>query len=187
MESLRMSMGNFSRLQIAQIASIVLGIALFLLGANIDSGWMINLGLLLTGAGTLSSGIDTLVTNRVSFWGYLIEGLQGSGLRAVLAGLMLTLVGIWSWTIASIRIFGLEQQAGAYLSSHPAMILLNAALFLFLLGIFTFLRLEGWSATVPNMLGALPILLTGLFFLLAAVIALAVGLYALFEPTIFSS
>jgi hypothetical protein len=174
---------QLSRLEIIQIALIVLGIVLLLIGANLDAPWMINLGLLLAGAGILSSGVDTLIVNRVGFWSHVSQDLYGSGVRAVLTGVLLSLVGIWIWIFALIRLLGLDQRAGAYLASHPAIVLFNAALFLFLLAAFAILRLEGWSASFQNVLRALPLLFVGVILLLIAVVLLAFGLYALFVPT----
>jgi hypothetical protein len=178
---------HLSRLEITQIVLIALGIILLLIGANYEVSWMINLGLLLAGAGVLSSGVDTLVSNRVGFWSRVSSDLYGSGVRAVLSGALLTLVGIWAWTFASIRLFGVEQQAGSYLASHPAVILLNVALLLFLVGAFTLLRLEGWRASFQNVLRALPLLLVGGLLLILAIFTLAIGLYAILVPPLFSS
>jgi hypothetical protein len=175
-----------SRLEIIQIALIVTGIVLLLIGANLEASWMINLALLLAGAGILSSGVDTLIVNRVGFWSHVSQDLYGSGVRAVLTGVLLSLVGIWIWTFALIRLLGLEQRAGAYLAAHPAVTLLNISLFLFLLAAFAFLRLEGWSASFQNVLRALPLLFAGVILLLIAVTLMAFGLYTLFVPTTFT-
>lgn len=177
---------RLSKLEIIQIILIGFGAVLLLIGANLDLYWMINLGLLLAGAGVLSSGIDTLVTNRISYWSYLFDSLYGSGVRAFLAGVLFTLIGIWLWTLASIRILGVEPQAKEFLASHPGVYLTNAALFLFLLGTFSLLRLEGWRATYQNVLRALPFLLVGGFLFAVAFLALVFGLYALLNPAAFN-
>lgn len=143
---------------------------------------MINLGLLLTGAGVLSSGVDTLVSNRVGFWSQISRDLYGNGIRAILTGILLILIGVWVWALASVRLSGVENQAGAFLAAHPGLSLLNIALFLILLSIFGFFRLEGWQASFQNVLRALPILLVSGILLLAGLSTLVVGLFALFNP-----
>jgi hypothetical protein len=178
---------TLSRLQIIQIALIAVGVVLLIAGANLESNGIINLGLLLGGAGTLSSGIDTLVSNRVSFWSYLFADLYGSGVRAILAGALLVVVGIWLWTLALIRLLGLQQQAGSYLAFHPGVILVNIALLLFLWAAIVLLRLEGWRASLENVLRAVPLVLGGGFILVAALCLLLIGLYALISPDVFNA
>lgn len=171
-----------TRLEKIQVGLIVAGIGLVLIGANWKTTGLVNLGLLLGGAGVLSSGIDTLVSNRVGFWSRISRDLYGSGARAMLTGILLTLIGIWVWALASVRLLGMESQAGAFLTSHPGLSLLNIALFLILLGVFGFFRLEGWQASLQNILRALPILLISGLLLIIGLSTLVIGLYALVNP-----
>jgi hypothetical protein len=171
-----------SRLEITQIVLIGLGIVLLLVGANLVAPLIIDLGLLFTAAGTLSSGFNILISQRVSFLSYISRDLYGNGVRAIMSGVLLIVIGIWIWTLALIRIMGLQKQAGSYLASHPGVILLNVALLLILLAAFVLLRLEGWRASFENVLRAVPLLLGGGFLLGIAFALLIVGLYALISP-----
>ena len=173
-----------TRLEKIQIACIIGGIVLVLSGANWDLPWLVDIGLLLAGAGVLSSGVDTLVTRRVGFWSRITRDLYGDGLRALLSGIMLTLVGGWIWALASVRLLGIATQTWSFLISHPSVILLNIAPVLLLLGAFGLLRLEGWRMSLGSTLRAAPIVLVSGFLLLAGITVLTIGLYALIDPTV---
>jgi hypothetical protein len=168
-----------------QFATVIIGVIAVSAGHFFSLAKGVHLGLGLIGAGKALGGLESVITQRMSFrtWEDKFEAYAGT--PAMIVGLMALFVGTTLVAAAYLLADGQWNSTLNYLMRRPAPVLISAGLLLMGGGILMMLNPLGRRGLVWTLLVRVPRSLLGFIFVLGGLAGMGLGAWERLEPMAF--